>query len=259
MSDVDLAGTRVLVTRPGHQAERLIAAIEAANGVAVAFPVIEIVPRDRVDVQTDADRLPEADITVFVSANAVAHGLEFAGTAPLAAVGPATAAAIVAAGRDVGIRPARGFDSESLLAEPAMNDVEGKAVRIVRGVGGRELLGNTLASRGATVDYLEVYVRRIPDLPESRVDALAQEIAEGKIDVVTVMSVQSLDNLLKLLPGGLETALAETPLVTPATRVIKEVMNRLPGCPATLAAGPGADEMVRAIAMLGLQSSGHHS
>jgi uroporphyrinogen-III synthase len=259
MSDVDLAGTRVLVTRPGHQADTLIAAIEAANGIPVAFPVIEIVPRDRDDLQADADRLPQADVTVFVSANAVAHGLEFAGTAPLAAVGPATAAAIVAAGRDVDIRPARGFDSESLLAEPAMNDVEGKAVRIVRGVGGRELLGNTLASRGATVDYLEVYVRRIPDLPEGRVDALAQEIADGKIDVVTVMSVQSLDNLLKLLPGGLETALAETPLVTPATRVIKEVMNRLPGCPATLAAGPGADEMVRAIAMLGLQSSGHHS
>lgn len=259
MSDIDLAGTRVLVTRPEHQAEPLIAAIRAANGIAVAFPVIEIAPRDRHDVQADVDGLPQPDITVFVSANAVAHGLEFAGTARLAAVGPATAAAIKAAGRDVDIRPAQGFDSESLLEEPAMKDVAGKAVRIVRGAGGRELLGDTLRSRGASVDYLEVYARRIPDLPESRVDALARDIAGGKIDVVTVMSVQSLDNLLELLPRGIETALAETPLVTPATRVIKEAMNRLPGCPATLAAGPGADEMVRAIAMPRPQSSGHHS
>ena len=259
MSDIDLAGIRVLVTRPEHQAQTLIAAIEAANGVACAFPVIEITPRDRDDVQNDADRLPQPDIAVFVSANAVAHGLGFAGDAPLAAVGPATAAAIAAAGRDVDIRPAQGFDSESLLAEPAMNDVEGKAVRIIRGVGGRVLLGDTLRSRGASVDYLEVYARRIPEVPAGRVNSLANEIAGGEIDVVTVMSVQSLDNLLRLLPGEIAAALAKTPLVTPATRVIKELMDRLPGCPATLAAGPGADEMVRAIATLGPQSSGHHS
>ena len=155
-----------------------------------------------------------------------------------------------------------GRDSNAQRLGVKVYDVQGKAVRIVRGVGGRELLGNTLQSRGASVDYLEVYSRRVPDVPAHGIDALAQRFAAGDIDVVTVMSVQSLGNLIELLPGTCTSALAQTPLVTPATRVIKEALDRLPGCPATLAEGPGADEMVRAIATiatLGPQSSGHHS
>ena len=105
-------------------------------------------------------------------------------------------------------------------------------------------------SRGARVDYLEVYVRRVPDVPGNVVEALAQRLDRGEIGAVTVMSVQSLDNLVALLPASCAPALAKTPLVTPATRVLKEALNRLPGCPATLAAGPSADEMVRAIATL---------
>ena len=262
MNDTDLGGSRVLVTRPEHQAQALVAAIEAANGVAVTFPVIEIRPRDRAGIESDLGHLPDPDITIFISANAVTHGSAYAGNALIAAVGPATAAAIESAGLRVDIRPDSGYDSESLLAEPALQDVEGRTIRIIRGSGGREFLGTTLLGRAASVHYLEVYSRGIPDVADREIAALAERFEAGDIDVFTIMSVQSLKNLLGLLPATCISALTATPLVTPAARVIKEALDLLPGSQATQAAGPGAEEMVRAIASVtapGPQTSGPNS
>ena len=258
MADGPLAGVGVLVTRPAGQAGELISAIEAAGGHPIVFPVIEIAPRSPQDIASDLAGLPDPDIVIFVSRNAVEHGLAWSGDGTIAAVGPATAAAIEAAARVVDIRPASGFDSESLLGEPALTDVRGKAVRIIRGIGGRELLATTLRERGAHVDYLEVYARRVPDHPEEEIAGLARRLEAGDIAVVVVMSVESFRNLLALLPESCHGALAQTPLVTPAARVIKEVTERLPGCTAILADGPGADEIVRAIATLAPHSSGQN-
>ena len=258
MSDTQLAGTSVLVTRPEHQSSELVAAIEAAGGRVISFPVIEIQARGKDDVDADASKLPSPDITIFVSRNAVRHGLPWS-AGSIAAVGPSTAAAIERAGHTVHVRPANGYDSESLLEEPELQDVAGKSVRIVRGTGGRQLLGDTLRSRGASVDYLEVYARAVPDYPPGAVDRLERRLRSGDVDVVTVMSVESLCNLIALLPEACRPVLAAIPLVTPAARVIKEALDRLPGCPTMLATGPGADEMVRAIAALGLHAPGHNS
>jgi hypothetical protein len=52
------------------------------------------------------------------------------------------------------------------------------------------------------------------------------------------------------------TLLARTPLVTPASRVIKEALNRFPDIPAVLAEGPHADEIVRTISALGHTAPG---
>jgi len=259
MPDEPLAGIGVLVTRPTQQAAELVRAIEAAGGRAVCFPVIEITARSHQDVAADAARLAKPDIVIFVSRNAVEHGLEWSNGARIAAVGPATAAAIEAAARVVDVVPSGGFDSESLLAEAVLTDVAGKTIRIIRGNGGRELLAATLRERGAHVDYLEVYRRARPAVGDDEIAALCGRWQRGEIDVVTIMSVESLDNLLAMLPDSCRSLLVETPLVTPAARVLKEAIDRLPGCPAALAAGPGADEMVRAIATLGPHASGYRS
>mgnify|MGYP001815345486 FL=1 len=259
MADAPLAGAGVLVTRPAGQSAELISAIEAAGGRSIVFPVIEIAPRSPQDIVSDLGGLSEPDIVIFVSRNAVEHGLAWSGVGAIAAVGPATASAIEAAARVVDIRPASGFDSESLLAEPALTDVRGKTIRIIRGNGGRELLATTLRERGASVQYLEVYARRTPEYDEAEIADLVRQLETGDIAAVIVMSVESFRNLLALLPESCHEALAETRLVTPAARVIKEVTDRLPGCPATLADGPGADEIVRAIATLASHSSGQNS
>jgi uroporphyrinogen-III synthase len=259
MADAPLAGVGVLVTRPVRQSGELVSAIESAGGRSIVFPVIEIAPRSPQDIESELAGLSDPDIVIFVSRNAVEHGLAWSGDGAIAAVGPATAAAIEAAARVVDICPASGFDSESLLAEPALTEVRGKTIRIIRGNGGRELLATTLRERGASVNYLEVYTRRAPRYSQAEIAEVARQLESGEIPVVIVMSVESLHNLLALLPESCHPALAKTRLVTPAARVIKEVTDRLPGSSATLADGPGADEIVRAIATLAPHSSGQNS
>ena len=247
MTDNELAGLGVLVTRPTLQATELIETIVAHGGTVVEFPVIEIVPRNPQAVAAEANSLPNPDIAIFVSTNAVRHGLEHSASARIAVVGPATAAALEAAGRDVDIRPADGYDSEHLLTEPELQDVSGKIVRIIRGDGGRELIAETLRDRGATVEYLAVYDRKMPACSAAEIAELEQQWRAGAVNVVTVMSVESLTNLIAMLPEWCRTELGNNLLVTPATRVIQEALNRFPGIPTTLARGPQANNMVDAI------------
>lgn len=247
MADGELAGVGVLVTRPRHQATDLVDAIVARGGGAIAFPVMEIKPCTKEAVSEAAAQLRDPDITIFVSVNAVQYGLAQAGSARIAAIGPATAAAIEAGGRGNDIRSAAGYNSEHLLGEPELHDVSGKVVRIIRGTRGRELLAETLRARGAIVDYLTVYERRLPDYTAAELDNLEQQWRAGEVNVVTIMSVESLQNLVRLLPAWCLSQLVDTPLVTPATRVIKEAREQFPGLPATLARGPQAGDMVDAI------------
>lgn len=256
MSEATLAGVGVLVTRPDHQADSLVLAIEHLGGQAIRFPVIEVVAREAADVSADAAALPHPDIAIFVSSNAVQHGLMYAESARLAAVGPATAAMIEAAGRSVDIRPASGFDSEQLLAATELETISGLSIRIIRGQNGRELLATTLRRRGATVDHLAVYDRLKPEYGSAQIDEFASTWQSGDIKVVTVMSVASLENLIALTPSSCLALLARTPLVTPAARVIKEALNRFPDIPAVLADGPSADEMVHTISTLELTVAG---
>ncbi len=256
MTDRPLQGVGVLVTRPRTQAGELVEAIEARGGQAYCFPVMEIAPLDELDISNSVSRLEAPDIVIFVSRNAVEHGIRFTGRGEIAVIGPATARAVEAAGRVVDIQPAEGYDSEHLLEEEAMRDVAGKHVRIIRGRGGRELLADELKKRGAIVEYLSVYERRLPRVDVDTLADLEGRWQQGLINVVTVMSVQSLVNLVELLPEWCATQLEDTPLVTPAGRVIKELLDRYPAARPILAPGPGANDMVQAIIALQGTDSG---
>lgn len=247
MTDSPLHGVGVLVTRPRAQAAELINLIQDNGGKAICFPVIEIVPRDSSAVARDAAALPTPDIALFVSRNAVAHGLAHAAAPINGATGPATAAAIEARGQSVDILSKRGFDSESLLQEPALQDVAGKNIRIIRGLDGRGLLAETLRERGATVDYLSVYERRLPECSPELLSEIEAAWHDGSIHAITVMSVQTLRNLLEMLPDRCRKRIADVPLVTPAARVIKEALDLCPAARTFLASGPQAAEMVAAI------------
>ena len=247
MTDNELAGVGVLVTRPRHQAAELVAAITRMGGSAIEFPAIEIIARADDAIASDAHKLLKPDIAIFVSTNAVQHGLAYAGAARIAVVGPATAAAIESSARSVDIRSPAGYDSEHLLAESELQNISGKVVRILRGENGRELLAETLRDRGATVEYLAIYRRKAPDYSTSELAYLEQQWRADTVNVVTVMSVESLVNLIAILPEWCRDKLGKTPLVTPASRVIKEALEQFPGIPTTLARGPQASKMVDAI------------
>ena len=256
MAEGPLQGVGVLVTRPRTQALELVHAIEAQGGSAYCFPVMDIAPLEELDVHNSAAALESPDIVIFVSRNAVEYGIRHANGGQLAAIGPATAQAITAAGRIVDIQSASGYDSEHLLAEPSLQDVSGKRVRIIRGSQGRELLADELLARGAAVDYLSVYERRLPTVGADSLADLESRWRQGLINVITIMSVQSLVNLAELLPAWCAAQIESTPLVTPAGRVLKEVLDRYPASRPMLAPGPGADDMVQAIITLHSTDSG---
>jgi uroporphyrinogen-III synthase len=219
-----LAGVRVLVTRPAEQAGALARMIEAEGGVAVVSPVLAIEPvRDLARVCESVGPASGYDVAVFVSRNAVAHGSALlagaaAGCPLVAAIGPSTARALEDAGLPVSIRPRAGYSSEALLAEPALQSMRGRRVLIVRGRGGRELLADTLAARGAEVVHAEVYARRPVD-GDAR-ELIAQWRADG-FHLATALSVETLDALLAKLGPAAHELLARTRLVTASARVIQ--------------------------------------
>jgi uroporphyrinogen-III synthase len=220
MSDAaSLRGAGVLVTRPAHQADRLCRLIEAHGGRAVRFPAVEIrEPRELENAKSLLAAANGFDLVVFVSANAVdsaADHLPSPLRATVAAVGEATARALRRHGLEPSILPVGSADSEGLLAAPGLADVTGRRVLIVRGEGGRPLLGDALAKRGAEVRYAEVYRRA---LPASDPAALLSRWRET-VDVVTVTSRELLDNLLVLLGDAGRARLLATPLVVISDRL----------------------------------------
>jgi len=249
MSTGELRGYGILITRPAQQANEIAAAIESSGGRAVRFPTIDIVPRDAAAVGAEVNALAPADIVIFISSNAVRYGCrpEYLGDARVAAIGPSTRAALEHSGARVDIVSERGFDSEHLLCEAALEDVAGLHIRIVRGSQGRELLADTLRERGARIQYLSVYERRVAVHEPDEVRDLAERWRAGEITHVLMLSVQSLTNLLRILPHAEHELLRKTPLVTPSKRVIQTATELLPGIATALSNGPQTGDVIRAL------------
>jgi uroporphyrinogen-III synthase len=203
MTAAPLAGLRVVVTRPAHQAQGLSQAITAAGGEALLFPGLEIAPpQDLARAQAQLARLADHDWLIFISANAVqaawrqADAVLRAYGGRIAAVGAATAAALANLGVGVDLQPEADFSSEGLLATPVLRAVQGRRVLIIRGEGGREHLAQTLRARGAHVEYAEVYRRRCPVPSAELIEAVWVRRAPA---VVIATSPQILDNLDRIL------------------------------------------------------------
>jgi uroporphyrinogen-III synthase len=200
-----LEGRGIVVTRPQRQAAVLAAKVGSLGGVPIIWPAIVILPPpDRGPLERAHAMLDHYDIAIFVSANAVEYGAPPPGRWPARIVtyapGPGTAEALAAAGIAGAHVPATSLDSEGLLELPALADVTGRRVVIFRGEGGREYLGSTLRSRGASVDHVPCY-RRVA--PQSGADGLVEAMREGRVHALTMTSSEGLDNLIAALgPDG---------------------------------------------------------
>lgn len=217
-----LAGTRVLVTRPAHQADNLCRLIEAEGGVAVRLPLLTVEPSAHA-AEAQRRLMAGHDLWIFTSANAVRHALPLAGgqfPARFAAVGPATAAALAAAGGAAAATPLAGASSEALLELPELVDVAGRRVLIVTGADGLQILERGLTARGAQVERAEVYRRvALPYPPEAVVSALRRS------DVVIVTSGQALAHLVRLTPEESRKLLLRKPLVVPSSRMVEKARD----------------------------------
>lgn len=224
-----LSGQTILVTRPVHQAGGLMKAIEQAGGKAVLLPLIEIVPVENPQMFEQCWKsLEHYHWLVFISANAVNFAASMNGgridlpaTLKVAAIGQATASALRQHNIAVNLLPDGGYNSEALLKAAAWQQLDGQRFLIVRGVGGREKLANTLRMRGAEVDYLEVY-RRIR--PNNNPEPVKKLLDRQQLSAIVLTSGEAVKNLSDILNQA--NGLLSTPLVVISSR-IAQIATRL--------------------------------
>src|SRR5919197_6547933 len=125
-----LRGKRVLVTRAPAQAQELATRLQELGAIPIVFSVIHIVPPTDNYVALDAAlrQLATFDWVVFTSVNGVIHvwerlavlGLEAGAFASvrLAAIGPATTAALTARGLEPAVVPEHSVAEALLKAIP---------------------------------------------------------------------------------------------------------------------------------------------
>lgn len=220
MAERPLAGLNIVVTRPREQAAGLVQRIEQLGGKPLLFPLLEIeAVSDDHALLEQLSRSKQTDLAIFISPNAVRYGMaaiRAAGGLPaavkFAAVGQGSARALREMGIQQVIAPTTRFDSEGLLALPELQDVAGMRVMILRGDGGRELLGDTLKARGATVEYVTCYLRS-----KAQLDATA--LLAANPDALTVTSSEALACLREKLEDDDRSALAAIPLFVPHARI----------------------------------------
>lgn len=219
----------VLVTRPSGRADALVTALSEAGFSARHVPLLSVAA---LDAAADADiyqrsksllmELDRYQRVIAISVNAVHFGVDWLAQYwpqwPLDVrwygIGAATAEALRQYDIDA-IEPGGNQNTEALLALPEFADLSHQRVLILRGVGGRETLAQTLRTRGAQVDYAECYRRLPPQLSEREAVALWQPPA----DAVCLNSAETLQHFWQLLPAQAQALYRDRAVIVPSERV----------------------------------------
>lgn len=246
---MDLNFSHVFIARPRQEAEELASMLAPLGLQAVVQPAFEYLALDaRANDPAGYARLAAAapgDLVVFTSPRAVEHGLGQVPRALLqrlrvAAIGPASGAALAAAGIPVAVAAGAGYTSEALL-ETLAAEPPGQAF-IVAAPGGRETLLDGLSAAGWRVGMLMVYRAEPAALDQAALARLGA--AAGVLSVWT--SGNAMLALSQRLPPAVWLRLCEGDWL-----VISERLRRLaraygPGR-IHLAGGPGNDALLAAI------------
>ena len=166
-----LFGRRIVVTRTTHQAPVLTEKLRDAGAEVVEMPATQIARLDLAPLRGAIERLSLYDWLIFTSQNAISifwdqllgGGKDARALAGLkiAAVGPATAGALLEHGITVDVIPSR-FVAEGLLEMmQSRDDVSGSNVLYITAEGARDVLPQGLRGIGAEVTAIEAY-RSIP-------------------------------------------------------------------------------------------------
>ena len=254
-----LTGLRVLVTRPHHQASKLLQALRSQGAEPIAFPLLKISPITESDANYHRLKQQIIDLDhfqhlIFVSPNAVHNGYnwidQYWPQLPIGikwlAIGKQSANALSNYGIDAYHSPL-GYDSETLLASPVLNNISGEKVLIMRGEGGREKLAEELRARGAEVSYAELYRREQPTYKDGEV---AEALYKNKLDAILISSGEGLHNLMSIAKGSQQQfstdSLLKCHLIVPSER-IKHDAESAGFTRITTAAGPDDQSMITAL------------
>ncbi len=205
-----LAGKRILITRARHQAGRLAEALQERGAEVLRLPTIEIVPPETyAHLDAVLEVIGGFDWLIVTSANgaaALADRMRFLRIRPeqlkhlhIAAIGPATAAALGRLGLTVSAMPDQ-YVAEAVVAM-LKDKVAGRRVLLARAAVARDVIPEQLRKCGADIHVVEAYRTVIPVDSIEQVRAL---FGPGKPlpDAVTFTSSSTVNNFFALLAAA---------------------------------------------------------
>ncbi|MGP8127428.1 MAG: uroporphyrinogen-III synthase [Candidatus Bathyarchaeia archaeon] len=199
-----LEGVRILITRPKEQNLLLSAKLHNLGATTIELPTITILPpiaTDRLD--KSILRILEYDWVIFTSV----HGVRFFSQrlsalgefsnklkkVNVAAIGPATAAALEGLGKEPDYVPTQ-YLSEKMA--DGLGDVKGKRILLPRADIASEKLPELLRHRGAKVEEVVAYRTVVP--ADLSADRLKSVLNQG-INMVTFTSPSTVRNLAQVV------------------------------------------------------------
>ena len=201
-----LWGQTVIVTRAREQASSLVSGLQEQGARVIQCPTIRVEELEDYSILHNAlENLHSYHWIVFTSTNGVEkfwaqleeHKLDARalGNAKVAAIGPATQAALKQRGIVPDLVPQSSI-SEDVAASMSNQDIKGKTVLIVRALEGREVLQEGLNKAGAQVVLAPCY-RTVPD--NSQAELARAEIEAGRVRWITFTSSSTVQNFVDVL------------------------------------------------------------
>ena len=220
-----LQGKTIIITKPLQQSQYLSQQIKVLGGTPVLLPSLAITPiADKQHLLATAANLRPKDIIIFISPNAVSHSMplvqahykDWPQHQHWLAVGLSTAQKLHDYNVKAVLTPSYHYNTEGLLGLPLLQSVTGVRIIIMQGVGGRELLKDTLLARGAEVQCVACYHRVIPD------GNLQNAIATWQLSKKAVListSGNGLENITQIVDKNRQTLWQQTPLIVSSARL----------------------------------------
>lgn len=232
---------RVWVTRPEAQAEKTAQKLRYLGATPWVQPVMNIMPLKQAQhvqaIQRSMASLSHYHAVIFISQNAVNFAAPWIKKSwPMwpshlraFAIGSATEKAMVEAlglahgektsfaDNSCDFNENHAMNSEALLQLPWMQDVAQRKILIFRGQGGRNQLKESLESRGASVDYCELYCRVANPKAEEALRAMTTD--ERPCDTLLAYSGESAEYLAQAICNTGWNEVLACPLIVPGQRV----------------------------------------
>ena len=225
LSQRPLFGKRILVTRARSQVSKLTAKLENLGAEVLEAPAISMAdPADNYAALDKAiDHVADYHWLIFTSANGVERffarlfksgkDARALGYAKIAAIGSATAEKLKQYGLVADVIP------QEYRAEGVVEALKGKLpphakILIPRAEEAREVLPDTLREMGAEVEVAPAY-RTVCGQVDG--EALAAELKEGNIDMVTFTSSSTVKNLVDIIGSAEVLKDVKTACIGPVT------------------------------------------
>jgi uroporphyrinogen III methyltransferase / synthase len=201
-----LFGKNILVTRAADQAGEFSSLLEAQGAQTVECPTIEMAPPESwTSIDEAIGRLCALDWTIFTSANAVrfffsrlallGRDARAFGPCRVCAVGPKTAEALERYGIRADLIPSD-YKAEGVVEAFQEIDIAGSTIFLPRADRARDIIPTQLSSMGADV-FAPVLYRNIT--PRALPAGILEELAAGRIDIVTFTSSSTIENFAAIV------------------------------------------------------------